>query len=122
MSGSTFLYTMSSMQVSTIQSPVKTMQYLMPFMLLFFFNSFPSGLSYYYFLSNLVSYLQMLLFRRLTDETKILKALEDNKAKNINKKKSPFQSRFEEAMKARKSGGKEDSRVSQKELPGQRRT
>ncbi|MFY0686126.1 MAG: membrane protein insertase YidC [Cyclobacteriaceae bacterium] len=106
MAGSTVLYTMANSQVTSVQGPMKTMQYIMPVMLLFFFNSYPSGLSFYYFISNLVSYGQMVMFRKFIDEGKILKLMEENKKKNANKKKSKFQQRLEDAMKANQEAQK----------------
>jgi len=106
MAGSTILYTMANSQMTTIQGPMKTMQYLMPIMFLFFFNSYPSGLSYYYFITNLVSFGQIALFRKFVDEDKIKLIMEENKKKNVNKKKSKFQSRLEDAMKANQTAQK----------------
>jgi YidC/Oxa1 family membrane protein insertase len=97
---STLLYSIANAQVTTVQGPMKTLQYIMPVMLLFFFNSYPSGLSYYYFISNLVSFGQIALFRKFIDEDKIKQIMEENKKKNANKKKSKFQQRLEDAMKA----------------------
>ena len=106
MAGSTILYTMANAQMTTVQGPMKTLQYIMPVMLLFFFNSYPSGLSYYYFVSNLVSFGQIALFRKFIDEDKIKHVMEANKKKNVNKKKSKFQTRLEEAMKANQAAQK----------------
>tara|TARA_X000001036_G_C20683010_1_gene806580 strand:- start:1451 stop:3262 length:1812 start_codon:yes stop_codon:yes gene_type:complete len=106
MAGSTILYTMANSQMTTIQGPMKTMQYLMPIMFLFFFNSYPSGLSYYYFITNLVSFSQIALFRKFVNEDKIKLIMEENKKKNVNKKKSKFQIRLEDAMKANQEAQK----------------
>jgi len=106
MSGSTILYTMANSQMTTIQGPMKTMQYLMPVMFLFFFNSYPSGLSYYYFITNLVSFGQIALFRKFINEDKIKLIMEENKKLNVNKKKSKFQLRLEDAMKANQAAKK----------------
>ena len=106
MAGSTILYTLANAQMTTVQGPMKTLQYVMPIMLLFFFNSYPSGLSYYYFVSNLVSFGQIALFRKFIDEDKIRVLMENNKKKNANKKKSKFQSRLEDAMKANEAAQK----------------
>ncbi|MEP2508248.1 MAG: YidC/Oxa1 family membrane protein insertase, partial [Reichenbachiella sp.] len=93
-----------------MQGPMKSMQYMMPFMFLFFLNSFSAGLTFYYFVSNIVSFGQMAVFRKFVDEDKILKVMEENRKKNANKKKSKFQLKLEEAMKAgeeqRKKGKK----------------
>ncbi len=110
MAGSTILYTMANSQMTTIQGPMKTMQYLMPIMFLFFFNSYPSGLSYYYFITNLVSFGQIALFRKFVNEDKIKLIMEENKKKNVNKKKSKFQSRLEDAMKANQTAQKNKSK------------
>jgi YidC/Oxa1 family membrane protein insertase len=90
----------SSQMAANTPGPMKSMQYIMPFIFLFVLNGYPAGLTYYYFISNLVSYGQMKLIRRFVDDEKIKEILEKNKARNANKKKSKFQQRLEEAMKA----------------------
>lgn len=101
MTASTILYTWSNSQMQAqMQGPMKTMQYMMPIMFLFFLNSYSSGLTFYYFVSNIVSFGQIAMFRKFIDEDKILKKLEENRKKNANKKKSSFQLKLEEAMKA----------------------
>lgn len=100
MTVSTILYTWSNSQITTVQGPMKSLQYVMPIMFLFFLNSYSSGLTFYYFVTNIVSFGQIALFRKFIDEDKIKKTLEENKKKNANKKKSSFQQRLEEAMKA----------------------
>lgn len=97
---STILYTWSNQQVSTIQGPMKTFSYLMPLIFMFVLNSYPAALSFYYFISNIVTFGQQALIRRFVDEDKIKVILEENRKKNVNKKKSKFQMRLEEAMKA----------------------
>ncbi|MFZ9044994.1 MAG: membrane protein insertase YidC [Cyclobacteriaceae bacterium] len=110
MAGSTVLTTMVNAQTTSVQGPMKSIQYMMPVMLLFFFNSYPSGLSYYYFVSNIVSFGQIALFRRFVDEDKIHRIMQENKKKNANKKKSKFQSRLEEAMKASQEAQKKNKK------------
>ncbi len=89
---------MNSGQTDNSQMPgMKNMMYLMPVMMLFFFNGYAAGLSYYYFLSNIVTFFQMLIIKRYVDEGKILKQLEANKKKPV--KKSKFQKRLEEMAK-----------------------
>jgi YidC/Oxa1 family membrane protein insertase len=100
MTASTILYTWSNSQIQTVQGPMKSVQYVMPIMFLFFLNNYASGLTYYYFLTNLVSFGQIAIFRKLVDEDKIKGKLEENKKKNVGKKTSGFQSRIQEAMKA----------------------
>lgn len=97
---STILYTWSNSQITTVQGPMKTLQYMMPIMFLFVLNSYASGLTFYYFVSNMTTFGQTVLFRKIIDEDKIHNLLQENKKKNANKKKSKFQTRLEEAMKA----------------------
>ncbi|HQP81295.1 MAG TPA: membrane protein insertase YidC, partial [Paludibacteraceae bacterium] len=63
----------------------------------FIFNDYASGLSYYYFISLLITIGQTYLFRLFVDEDKLLKQLEANKKKP--KKKSGFMARLEEAQR-----------------------
>lgn len=97
---STIVYTWYSNQTSTIEGPMKMVGYIMPLMFMFMLNSYPAGLSYYYFVSNLVSILQQIGIKKLVDEAKIRAILEKNRQKNKDKKKSGFQQRLEEALKA----------------------
>lgn len=103
---STILYTWSNSQITTVQGPMKTLQYMMPIMFLFVLNSYASGLTFYYFVSNMVTFGQTVLFRKIIDEDKIHALLQENKKKNANKKKSKFQQRLEDAMKANQEAQK----------------
>ena len=77
---------------------MKVMMYLFPVMMLFFMNSLPAGLSYYYLLANMISILQMTLFKHLfVDEDKIRAQLLQNM--KTPKKKSRWQQRIEEMQK-----------------------
>jgi YidC/Oxa1 family membrane protein insertase len=78
---------------------MKTMTYIMPIMFLGIFNNYSSGLSYYYFLANVITFIQMFAFRRLVDEDKLHRQIEENKQKP--RKKSSFQKRLEEMAKKR---------------------
>lgn len=100
MTASTILYTWSNNQATTVQGPMKSMQYFMPVIFMFVLNSFPAALSFYYFVSNLVTFGQQAVIRRFVDDDKIRQILEENKKRNRNKKKSKFQQRLEDAMKA----------------------
>jgi YidC/Oxa1 family membrane protein insertase len=75
------------------------MLYMMPLMLLFFFNSYSSGLSYYYFLSNVFTLGQTYLIRQTVDDAKILAKLHENAKKPV--KKSSFQEKLENMAKQR---------------------
>ena len=76
------------------------MVYLMPVMMLFWFNSYSSGLCYYYFLSTLISIVQTILIRRMIDDRKIHAIMQANAAKRANGggKKSKFQQRYEQMV------------------------
>jgi len=101
MTVSTILYTwINSQSTAQMQGPMKSMQYFMPVIFMFVLNKYPAGLTFYYFVSNLVSFGQIAVIRRFVDDTKIRAILEENKRKNVNKKKSKFQQRLEDAMKA----------------------
>lgn len=79
---------------------MKIMTYLMPIMMLFFFNSYSSGLSYYYFLANIISIGQTFLIRKVfINEDAIRAKIEVNKKRPKAKKKSGFQKRLEEVAK-----------------------
>ena len=89
---------------------MKVMMYMMPLMFLVFFNQYASGLSYYYFISTLITIIQTLIFRYTINEDKLLAKLEANKRKP--RKKSGFMARLEEAQRMqqeaqkRKNGGR----------------
>ncbi|MFC2152761.1 membrane protein insertase YidC [Bacteroidota bacterium] len=73
------------------------MTYMMPVMMLAFFNNYSAGLSYYYFLSNVITLGQTLFIRRFVDDEAILRKLHENKKKVV--KKSKWQERLEAAAK-----------------------
>ena len=74
---------------------MRFMMYLFPFMSVFFFNNFSSGLSLYYLVANVISIVQMELARRfLIDEKAIRANIEENKKKPM--KKSKWQERLEQ--------------------------
>lgn len=102
MTVSTIMYTYMNNQMmsgQTQQMPgMKTMMYLMPIMFLGIFNGYASGLSYYYFLANVITFGQMFVFRYAINEDKLRAKIEANKKKPA-KKKSAFQKRLEEAAK-----------------------
>jgi YidC/Oxa1 family membrane protein insertase len=84
---------------SSTMPGMKTMMYLMPIMFLGFFNSYSSGLSYYYLLANLITFAQIFAIRYFTDEDALRSKIEANKKKPV--KKSNWQKRLEDAAKAR---------------------
>ena len=72
--------------------------YMMPAMMLFWFNDYASGLCYYYLLSNLFTILQTTIIRFTLNDDKI-RAKMNSHAKNTKGKKSRFQQRYEELVK-----------------------
>lgn len=78
---------------------MKTMMYIMPVMFLFILNNYSAGLSYYYFLANLITIGQTYLIRSFVDDDKIRAQLQANKKKPT--KKSNFQKRLEDMSKQR---------------------
>ncbi|GAB1405578.1 MAG: membrane protein insertase YidC [Lentimicrobiaceae bacterium] len=97
---STIIYTKinNEMMSTGNQMPgMKMMMYVMPLMFLGFFNSYSSGLSYYYLLANLLTFAQMFLFRSFVNEDKLHAQIQENKKKPV--KKSNFQKRLEEMAK-----------------------
>ena len=100
MTATNILYTYINMQNQPQQSSMpgmKWMMYLMPVMFLFFFNDYASGLSYYYFLSLLITIVQTYAFRFIIDEEKVKAQMKANAKKP--RKKSGFMARLEEAQR-----------------------
>jgi YidC/Oxa1 family membrane protein insertase len=97
-----FIYTMMTMgQQQPPPQPgmpnMKFIMYLMPLMMLFFFNNYSSGLSLYYFVSNLLTILLMVVIKNfVVNESKILLQIEENKKKP--RKVSGFSARLQKAM------------------------
>lgn len=77
---------------------------------MFVLNSFPASLSFYYFVSNIVTFGQQALIRRFVDEDKIKAILDENRLKNKGKKKSVFQLKLEEAMRTKEDAKKKKSK------------
>ena len=101
---STFAYSYINYQQTASSQPQMPgmkfmMLYMMPIMLLLWFNSYASGLCYYYLLSNILTMVQTYVVRRMVDDNKIRLAMEQNVAKKSKGKKSKFQQRYEELMR-----------------------
>ncbi len=106
------IYTKFNMEMTNTgqdQMPgMKWMMYLMPVVFLFVLNDFPSGLTYYYFISLLITILLTLGFRYFVDEEKVLAKLKENMAKP--KKKSGFMARLEEAQRMQQQQMKQQNK------------
>ena len=75
------------------------MTWMMPIMMLFFFNNYSSGLTYYYFLSNVFTLGQTYFIRNFVDDDEVMRKIHENKKKPV--VKSKWQQRLEEAAKKR---------------------
>jgi YidC/Oxa1 family membrane protein insertase len=102
----TLLMTVSTLLITKVNSSsqmtnpqMKWMMYLMPIIFLGVFNSYAAGLSYYYFLANMISIGQQYLFRSFVNEDEIHRKIQENKKKPA--KKSKFQQRLEKMAKDR---------------------
>ena len=98
----TFIYTYVNNKQMDYSSnpqmkPMKWMMYLMPIMFFGIFNNYSAGLSYYYMLVNIITFIQMFIFRKMINEDKVRATIEENKRKP--QKKSNFMKRLEEAQK-----------------------
>ena len=76
---------------------MKVMIYISPLMMLFFFNNYASGLSLYYFISNLITIgIMYVIKNKIVTEDKVKSIIETNKTKE--RPKSKFQKKMEEMM------------------------
>lgn len=103
MFASTIIYTwmnQAMLQPQQTQMPgMKYMMYLMPVIFLAVMNSYAAGLSWYYFLANIITFLQTWLMKKAIDDGKIREQLLANMKKP--EKKSGFQAKLEEMAKQR---------------------
>lgn len=99
-------------------SPInmKFLSYVMPVMFMFVLNSFPAGLTFYYFVSNVVTIAQQLTIRKFVDEDKIREILNENRKKNIEKpnKGSKFQQYLEKSLQAAEEAKKKQAEAEKK--------
>lgn len=103
------LYTYLNMQNQPGQMPgMKWMMYLMPVFFMVFFNNYAAGLSYYYFLSLLITIIQTYAFRYVIKEEDVRKQMKENAKKP--KKKSGFMARLEEMQRQQQQMLKEQQK------------
>jgi YidC/Oxa1 family membrane protein insertase len=81
------------------QPGMKMMMYMMPVMFMLILNNFSAGLTYYYFLANMLTWGQNVISKRFIDSDAVLATLEQNKKKPL--QKSKWQQRLEAAAKQR---------------------
>lgn len=90
---------------------MRWMMYLMPLMFLFFFNDYAAGLSYYYFVSLLITIIQTMIFRWSIDDKKVLAEMEANAKKKGNQKKSGFAARLEAMQREQQRLARENAKA-----------
>ena len=73
---------MSGSSTGQDQPGMKMMTYMMPVMFMLILNQWSSGLTYYYFLANILTWIQNMISKRFIDADKVLAVLEENK-KNL---------------------------------------
>ncbi|WP_207505741.1 membrane protein insertase YidC [Telluribacter humicola] len=100
---------------------MKFMSYVMPLMFMFVLNSFPAGLTFYYFVSNVVTIAQQLTIRKFVDEAKIKRILDENRIKNADKpkKQSKFQQYLEKSLQQAEEAKKKQADLEKR--PGKRK-
>ncbi len=100
MTASTLIYTYFNNQISGATGQMKYIGYIMPIIFFGVLNSYPTGLNYYYFLANLLTFGQQFMIRQFVDDEKIHAKIQENKKKpESEKKKSKFQQRMEDYMR-----------------------
>lgn len=103
MTASTLLYTWSNSQLmgSSNQMPgMKWMMYLMPILFLGFLNNYSAGLSWYYFLANMITFAQTWIMQKFViDHDALHRKIQENKKKPVTVSK--FQQRLEKMAKER---------------------
>ncbi len=104
MTVSTLIYTYFNNQISGVSGQMKYIGYFMPIIFLGVLNDFASGLTWYYFVSNIVTFLQQWLIRKRVDDNKLLAQITNARKKTPTKSK--FQQRMEEAMKQQQARNK----------------
>ena len=103
MTASTILYTWMNQQMtpqtgsSDQMKQLRVIMYLMPLMFMFVLNSFPSGLTYYYFLSNIITFAMQWGIRKTVNDEVILAKIDAKRAQP--KKESKFQQRMAEMQR-----------------------
>ncbi|MXV52372.1 membrane protein insertase YidC [Pedobacter sp. HMF7647] len=104
---STLIYTYFNNQVSGATGQMKYIGYISPIIFFGVLNSYPSGLNYYYFLANMLTFGQQFIIRSFVNDDKIHAQIQENKKKPAaEKKKSGFQKRMEDYMRQQQQTAK----------------
>lgn len=103
----TLISTYFNNQTSGAAGQMKYIGYITPIIFFGVLNSYPSGLNYYYFLANIMTFAQQILIRQWVNDDKIHAKIQENKSRpETPKKKSAFQQRMEEYMRQQQAKGK----------------
>ena len=108
------VYTHITMQTQSSGQEMKMMKwmmYLMPVMFLFIFNDYAAGLSFYYFVSLLLTIIQTMIFRFAIDDKKVLAEMEANAKKKSTQKKSGFAARLEAMQREQQRLAREQAKA-----------
>lgn len=100
---STLIYTYYNNQISGVTGQMKYIGYITPIIFFGVLNSYPSGLNYYYFLANMLTFAQQFLIKQFVDDEKIHSRIQENKKKPTSDKKSKFQQRMEDYMRQKQA-------------------
>jgi YidC/Oxa1 family membrane protein insertase len=103
MTVSTLLYTYYNNQISGATGQMKYIGYITPIIFFGVLNSYPAGLNYYYFLANMLTFLQQFIIKQFVNDEKIHAQIQDNKKKPNADKKSKFQQRMEDYMRQKQA-------------------
>jgi len=107
MTVSTLVTTYINNQTSGVTGQMKYIGYITPIIFLTVLNSYPSGLNYYYFCANVLTFVQQLVIRQLVNDEKIHSRIQENKKKpETEKKKSKFQQRMDDYMRQQQQAAK----------------
>lgn len=107
MSLSQYLYIISNKQLlgggsnDQMAKTMKYMTYITPVLFLGFMNNYSAGLSYYYFLANIITFGQIYFAKLFIDEKELHRKIQENKLKPV--KVSKFQKRLEDMMKSQQA-------------------
>lgn len=120
MTASSIAYAYYNNQTTPTQpGPVnmKALSYVFPLMFMFVLNSYPAGLTFYYFVSNIVTITQQQLIRRFVDEDKIKAVLDENRRKSASgqaKKPGGFQALLQKQLAAAEEARKQADEAQRK--------
>jgi len=123
MTASSIAYAYYNNQTTPTQpGPVnmKALSYIFPLMFMFVLNSYPAGLTFYYFVSNIVTITQQQLIRRFVDEGKIRAVLDENRRKNASgqgKKPGGFQALLQKQLAAAEEARKQAEEAQRRAKP-----